>query len=1329
MVLQCVSTVRLRAPVTPREHHGVDIQPEVGFAVVAAGIGLDSFSGGGTNTFSPSARYSGTMSPRNGPKPGVILETFGADKFSDALKAMAEVTRKPNVAKCHTVDIEGAVETVLKAVDVLASLHPAISAITVPLIIIKNCAINRANGSRIALMKLKMAEMLCALFEIRFIEVDEDMVVDVGAGRVERFSGALALLCKEISNTLIKVGNVVERYAKEGSLRRVIWANDWKQQIKDCCDECDKDKQSIGYRIKVFTAKQVLDISKTLSEIKVSTDAISKQFDPTQQKECQLYDEIKKRGLEDRLDRLTDEELIDLANKADELGGNRPNAPSLRTFRMSVKDLLESSLRGFEIRLDMHTKQLDKALDHLKRLPTDARLYQRIEDPDIRKLWRDWKWPGSVEANTFTLNLYDYFVDLTREARREAALSETSLRPGEFKIPTSLVVQQRPVSPVSGVGGDDEQCTTSADALENYWCTRYFSFRNMSIFMEAMDADGNGLVRIKEVNEFTRARPPSISLMEWIAYRSYGCLIASYLYKLRIQYLIEVMLAVDYAPENSSAIAGYFNHVPDILNLLSTIETPILEDPSLVKVVHTVMGHQEKQLSDVLDTLKYNVTEDGITLLSSVNGAEGFEMGSELESFLLPVLFLLLFRHYELLKLSAKYVLNEDEIGRNAVTAIRVIMNAVSDRVLSLVEHFRKMQLDVRQKFDTFANGMYKGVFRIQTSDMTVTQIQDEATVPQNTLQTLIYLLRSYDYQENKLFNEMKRSPDALRPDLAHYSRLPLFDTTASGTTTAPVENDVLRHDDYESLLRLKEQYGVEFVRSWNRDTDAERPRASLVSSDVSHELVECDGCGSAVSGIRYKCVQCENFDYCDTCHANPPSIPPEDPIPAPHDATHDYLAVNRDTPTRILDMLRHGLKSREGAVVISLLTLGLSEAKEKAEDLASLIMFCSDPLDDVLPEGAERAEVFLDSLGEEGQVYKESLLCLKLPRDTQGHYATCNGCADWIYGNRFKCIDCSDFDFCQTCYAAPPSEMVTIGTHQASHRFAIVQHPLPIMLTRRLIACIGAKDAATSDTLREWHNILVYLRSTAPGESTEPGYYGEEESEDDLTDIRNDELDHDHDVTPASDEAVQDEAGAAAGDPLESGSGEVVLEDHEPCDATKDLEPEVDGGNEGSNVEGRDQAQSVGEQQEVTAESEESIELEDDAGYHESRNCDGPCEKPIAGDSYRCLLCKDCLLCSECALSNAVIRKFQPPHRRIHVMEIIPGTATASEGNDTDIGTTVDSSALVFHAACTSADVARLEARMDSMEKKLNDTTAQMSVLLVGITELLARLRTSAAS
>ena len=59
----------------------------------------------------------------------MISGTFGDDKFADALRTIAEVTSKPNVTKNHTVDIEGAVDTVFMAVDALASLHPAVSGI------------------------------------------------------------------------------------------------------------------------------------------------------------------------------------------------------------------------------------------------------------------------------------------------------------------------------------------------------------------------------------------------------------------------------------------------------------------------------------------------------------------------------------------------------------------------------------------------------------------------------------------------------------------------------------------------------------------------------------------------------------------------------------------------------------------------------------------------------------------------------------------------------------------------------------------------------------------------------------------------------------------------------------------------------------------------------------------------------------------------------------------------------------------------------------------------------------------------------------------------
>jgi len=46
--------------------------------------------------------------------------------------------------------------------------------------------------------------------------------------------------------------------------------------------------------------------------------------------------------------------------------------------------------------------------------------------------------------------------------------------------------------------------------------------------------------------------------------------------------------------------------------------------------------------------------------------------------------------------------------------------------------------------------------------------------------------------------------------------------------------------------------------------------------SAIIHERVECDGCGVApITGIRYKCSVCPNFDYCDKCEMEKPHSHP----------------------------------------------------------------------------------------------------------------------------------------------------------------------------------------------------------------------------------------------------------------------------------------------------------------------------------------------------------------------------------------------------------------------------------------------------------------------
>ncbi|KAI0352468.1 hypothetical protein OH77DRAFT_1513244 [Trametes cingulata] len=1038
------------------------------------------------------------MSPRDeAVKKEVSDSNFGDDVYAQAWAAMAKLQGQ-DLAKVPYITIESALGLVSKALEILATCWPVLGPVRAAVESTTTMIVTKKNiRKRIAGLRLMQADMLCSLFSLRDFKCE-----DVSFGS-QMLPGRLEVLCEHIKEDITRLGNLMQSYVTENWLGRILKDQGWKDAVANCWETVEKRKKEIQEVMILYAARRTDQIaasvnqtlSPQLADITIEVKALYGLFNPSPE-ETRAQKEVERLGgpevcleSEAKLHTLAsfipaDEEVSTRGPKSRQKA--HLSAAELRRIRTPVEGLLQRNLGRFESKLDYLVDKAKREHQLLKWL-TRARPYERIQHPDIKKLWKEMGWRGSVDSRSFVLNLYDFFIDLER-ASRTPERTKKSFAEGRLEspegggmlsppVPVDSAAARAPAPTPSDAGSEEHDefkgCTTPEAAANDAWCLNYFTYSTLSTFIEVIDEDMNGLIRISEVNAFTSAKPEGITLMQWIVYCAHGWVVSTHLYRMRIQFIIERMTVTPYLKENSTIMAAYVNILQWVTAFLCPLGEPDMDDQPLLQVAHLVMEKQEQAVRNVLEILNYELEEEDLRALLDLNVRGGLKSIGRVEDRILPVLFLLMRRHAVFFALSTVYVLDENLLER-AIRTVDCITDLLINRTSYLSGHFTKLQLDLDRKMQYTANGMFHQIhkFLSASEESARYQLETHWCLEWRTWPWITWALQEYD--PDAPLEEAISAPASLRNGLVDEAAL------------SPGGVDV----GYETVATHRMQYRVLLAPPIVTEEELEEDPDREVREPpdlVEHSGIICDGCMmDPLVGLRFKCIDCPDFDYCVDCHSTlPPPLLNPNAVSGRHNHTHRFLCVELNTPAKVLATVIDSLRARPleetsqelspfDPVFEHCLTASEDEVQQVAQALAEYRRLC---LEAKFEDGAvglahleELDKIFarFAVLPTAAEIAKhKGQLLLRAREDNvfthPGYHCDggdqCKTEDRKIIGDRYNCVDCPDFDYCCQCFPLRATE------HEGGqHHFILIRYPIGLIVQKRVVSDFTTRTAGSMD-------------------------------------------------------------------------------------------------------------------------------------------------------------------------------------------------------------------------------------------------------------------------
>ncbi|KAF9654056.1 hypothetical protein BDM02DRAFT_1189800 [Thelephora ganbajun] len=249
----------------------------------------------------------------------------------------------------------------------------------------------------------------------------------------------------------------------------------------------------------------------------------------------------------------------------------------------------------------------------------------------------------------------------------------------------------------------EKAATETAGSLvgTDKWALEYINVNYARTILEAFDDDASGFVTIQEVNTFTSARPLDWSLPHWLAYWAVGWQMTCTSYCEKIEEILGAIihLADEVLPENRDNVNDYISRTwRYVMVWVRSIKRAGGTEELRTKFESYVTA-EEARLRQNLEHIAYHInTPDTVKLVVG---------NSRFETYLFPILYLVLKRDLERISLARKHVLSQFELF-DAMEATVCIMDAAWYRMDDLRAIYEQQNVDVKEQLKVFAKGLYQ---------------------------------------------------------------------------------------------------------------------------------------------------------------------------------------------------------------------------------------------------------------------------------------------------------------------------------------------------------------------------------------------------------------------------------------------------------------------------------------------------------------------------------------------------------------------------------------------------------------------------------------------